>query len=64
MAIVLTAVGIVLVLAGFLIYAYQKSEKCKHTWTKISSTNTSKEYTFIYQCDKCKEKRSETYIIF
>lgn len=63
MTIVLTAAGIVAILAGLVIY-FRKSEKCKHNWTKISSTNNSKEYTFNYQCTKCKERRSETFIIF
>lgn len=62
MVIVLTAVGIVLVLAGLIVT--NKSEKCKHNWTKTSSTNTTKEYTFNYQCTKCKERRSETYIVY
>ena len=61
MYIVLTVLGIVAILAGLIIY---KSEKCKHNWTKISSTNTSKEYTFNYKCTKCKKHRSETYIVY
>lgn len=63
MTIVLTAVGIVAILAG-LIYYYNKSEKCNHQWTKTGSANTAKEYTFHYQCEKCKQRRSETFIIF
>ena len=64
MTIVLTAVGIVAILAGFVYLKSNKSEKCDHNWTKISSTNTAKEYTFNYQCNKCKQRRSETFIIY
>lgn len=64
MTIVFTAVGIVAILAGLYYIQRNKSEKCNHNWTKTGSTNTAKEYTFNYQCDKCKQRRSETFIIY
>jgi hypothetical protein len=62
MVIVGVTAGVVAIIAG-LVYL-NKSEKCHHNWTKTGSTNTDKEYTFHFECEKCKQRRSETYIIY
>lgn len=59
----IATLGIIILLAVIFFFIY-RNEKCHHEWIKKKSTYSEKEYTFHYECKKCKEPRSETYIIF